>query len=557
MVMTYGKGAGDINQYARLGSHGQQEGNIHRDLLVLIGTLITPEPVDVDVPVVHKNVAGRTTSMQPVSIFLPHDWFATIAEQGLMHRVFGSHKVTEFWEQINPLDPRLHKNSMTQQVGWEQKFIPFIQHADGGPHQKHDSILVTSMKSLLTELSVDVAMLLLGAVPEACRASVKKCKDLGLPFLGDTEEFLGTYWAWSWNAVFEGKHPTQDPFGNPFPKTSHRAKVAGKSLDPVTGMKGCIWLAPADCKHLSVEYGFPSSSADNLCMRCKANSSDMPWNDFSKKALWRLNVFTPHHLAMHPFSQHWLMRVKGVSSFTFVYDPMHCMEIGPVGTAIANVFFDATYKEYKGTKAQRLNQLMAEVQDAYKSLHIGDCKISHLEYNHFCDKDAPHKNFPDLMSSAVKARQVRYLVPVAAKLSRDFFKPGDEYSRHRLQCLENAEQMYNIVDEHGLFLGADATRFQEACHNFCVHYACLTKLCQDSDCKQWPIRPKLHYIAHIGLESKWMSPRAMWCYTGEHMVGNVTALAQACLAGTPPHNVPGTLSTKYRVAKHLQFIEEL
>jgi len=79
----------------------------------------------------------------------------------------------------------------------------------------------------------------------------------------------------------------------------------------------------------------------------------MPWNDLSRGATWRRHDYSPQHWSHHPVGKHWLMKTTGVSHFTFVYDGMHCGEIGPAGTAVAIVFFDAVYKEYKGSKARK------------------------------------------------------------------------------------------------------------------------------------------------------------------------------------------------------------
>jgi hypothetical protein len=554
MVMTYGNSAPDVSAYARIGAHGHSSQNAQKCLLAQLGELTTPEPVKVRAPLVVRDGGGsKTTAWDEMSIFLPHDWFHCIFEHKLQECIFGVSEVPEFWASVIPSDPRLHKNPMKGENDWKNKFIAFQQHADGGPHQKHDCINVSSMLSLHTKMPVDVAALLLGAPPAACISTKKKCQEHDLPYLGDTEESLGVWWAWSWNAVWEGKHPAKDPYNNSWPRGSTRAANAGKWLDLVNHMRGTIWLLPADCKHLSGEYGLPNHACATPCMRCACNCTDVPWFDMSMGAEWRKVKYSPAHLKAYPLTSHWLMRVKGVSAFTFVYDPMHCLEIGPAGTAVATVFFDAVYHELDGTKAAKLKKLMEYICEAYKELGITKSKIIRLEFSYFCDVKSPQKNYPDLMSSAIKARQCRYLVPVAAKFCKDFFKPGDQYSRHRRECLDNLARFYDIVDGADLFLGSQACEAQLALHRFTTHYAALAKYCQDANIKKWPVRTKLHYAQHIAEDLQFINARAMWCYGGEHMVGSTTALAQSCLSGTAPHKVCDTVLAKNRVGKHLQF----
>jgi hypothetical protein len=287
IVMTYGvDGPEDMAALSRLGAHGWSDGNIHRDLMTLFKNLKAPEPEKKKAPVFKKDAGQWRTAMELVSVFLPHDWFECIASHELMDPIFGARDVAEFWKQVSDDDPRLFKNPMKQVSNWKKKFIPFLVHGDGAPHHKHDSIQISSFKSMLTKLAVNMAMLLLAGLPEAMRCTEKRCNDRKLPFLGNTEDFLGRYYVWSWNAVFEGKHPATDPWEQPFAAGSRRAKLAGQLLDPVRQLRGCIWRAPADGKHLSDEYGLPSHSSTELCMSCPGNDSNIPWRVFSSDALW-------------------------------------------------------------------------------------------------------------------------------------------------------------------------------------------------------------------------------------------------------------------------------
>ena len=552
MVETFGDSASDVSSLSRLGAHGHSEQNCNRDLQQLFrGIDWIPEPVEVDCAVLRKGTAGRSSTRAPLSIFLPHDWFSSLAQaDGMLDAVFGTEsEIREFWSRVKADDPRLQDNPLKSQKKWRELVYPFVLHGDAGPHQKHDSMDVLSFKSALTDLSVNTSVLLLGAIPTACTSSTKTCKTLDVPFLGDTKDELGKWWAWSWNAVFEGRHPERDPFGKPFPAGSRREGLAGSLLDPVRKRRGVLWLALADCEHLSLKYGLPHHAATEPCMRCRANQTDAPWRDLSTNAKWRELCYTPDTV----LTNHWVSTVLGTNPFTFVFDPMHCLELGPAGTAVATVFFDMCYNELSGTKPQKLNKLSEEIREIYDLLNIQQNRITHLEYTHFCADNAPHKIFPDLSHAAVKARQVRYLVPVAAELCRRY-TGRDKYRKLRLKCLEALDSMYKIVDRNDLFLPTSEARlYKQQSHQFAVHFAALSHFCSDKDENKWPIRTKLHYSEHIAEEARFLSPKAQWCYSGESMVGSVTSLAQSCLSSNPPHKVPALVCTKYRVAKHLQF----
>lgn len=556
--MTYDNCPSDIQAMARLGSHGISTQNCNEELKKLFGkNLKAPQPTSVQVPLLKKADGRWVSSVEAIDIFMPHDWFSCLAQEGLLDRLFGSPmQIQDFWNQVKDDDPKFHRNPIREVPDWQKLFVPFEFHGDAAPHQKHDTLDSWSIRSLLVTLAVELQTLLLSSVPSACKATRKKCLEKGVPFHGCTDDVLGKHLVLSFTAVFEGKHPKRDADGKMF-TDEYRKSVAGKYLDPVHKRRGIIWTAPADNEHNSNSYNLPHYSSNYPCMNCPCNRSDMPWNDLGKKAMWRNCIYSAED-KFHVRESHWLLSVPGFTPSTFGFDPMHCQEIGPSGTAVANVFFDLTKKEFTGLKSKRLSKLNEEVTAAYDELGIRENKIGRLlEYKHFCDDEAPFQNQPDIMHSVIKARQLRYLVPVAAKLCRKFHKDGDNYSNLRLKCLECLARSYELVDRNGLFLDADTEEYQQCISDFVTSYAALNAIARSKDLKQWAIRPKLHYVAHIGMDAFFMSPRAMWAYRGESMVGSVSALAASCLNSTPPHKVPTAVCAKIRIGKHLQFMFNL
>jgi hypothetical protein len=196
--MTFGHTSPpDIQALSRLGAHGESAGNIQRDLMKLFKNLKAPAPERIRAPVFKKEFGAWTTAMEEVSVFLPHDWFHCIASHHLMDPIFGAKEVPQFWKQVSDKDPRLFMNPMKKVKKWKEKFIPFLVHGDGAPRHKHDSIQVSSFKSMLSSMGVNLAMLLLAGLPEAMRRTEKRCNDKRLPFLGDTDEFLVVFFIWS------------------------------------------------------------------------------------------------------------------------------------------------------------------------------------------------------------------------------------------------------------------------------------------------------------------------------------------------------------------------
>ena len=81
-------------------------------------------------------------------------------------------------------------------------------------------------------------------------------------------------------------------------------------------------------------------------------------------------MHTLAELAMRPLTNHWLLSVKGVTHYTFMYDPMHCQDIGSSSHVVANVVYDVYYKEIKGNTNQKSRELNKLVREAYNSAKV-------------------------------------------------------------------------------------------------------------------------------------------------------------------------------------------
>ena len=87
----------------------------------------------------------------------------------------------------------------------------------------------------------------------------------------------------------------------------------------------------------------------------------------------------------------------------------HCVSSG---LTCIRLWFSVGLSTFKVKQLEDLNKLVTE---GYNAAEVPlDHRIKWLDIKHFCpDASAPHQHYPELMSSAIKARQTRYLVPVA------------------------------------------------------------------------------------------------------------------------------------------------
>ena len=546
MVQTCGHSASDVSKLSSICACGNQPSHCQRDLLKMdqLANIPVPEPREVEAYVFKHKGGEVTIEKSTVWYFSICDWYDALEKHGLVEQVLGPiSEIAEFWSHVSPKDPKMHKNPVKNVKGYNKLFRPFELHGDAGPHQKHDSCNVYTMRSLLApeSVSVEESSLLISAIPQSARVTFNKCKELKIQ-----DQFVEDTWAPIWRAMVDDL--------NKFFESK----------------RGLIWIATQDCEHLAKDYDLPHyGTNEKPCMRCKCNQgadATMPITDVSKGAKFRKHYHTPEELAKKPLTNHWLLQVKGFSHYTWVYDPMHCKEIGATSHAIANVFYDVVFKELHGmrTNASKLKKLNELISQGYNEMGVlPERRISFpTELKHFCDPSAPHKHYPDLMHSAIKARQTRYLVPVAFWLAshfKDSSKCASSYARRRYFCLKNLSRLYEIEDSHRLFLPSkESTEYMDCTQKFLEHYVHLASESATSleqvGSFQWSFVPKFHFMIHIAEDAQFLSPRAFWAYRGESMVGTIAKIAASCLAGMPAYRVNETLCIKYRIAKYLQFL---
>ena len=167
----------DIFALASLGAHGEQPGNCHRDLMrTYFSGLATPEPFSLAVPLsVKDSVTGHETIQKTsIDIILPHDWVSCMdgmAGKHLLHELLNISDCKAFWNMQdfanNPQIVQAAEYFKSVKHAPESN-VPLLLHGDGVPHTTTDSLLVISMRSLLSKRSVKDSQLLLVCLPKGC-----------------------------------------------------------------------------------------------------------------------------------------------------------------------------------------------------------------------------------------------------------------------------------------------------------------------------------------------------------------------------------------------------
>ena len=487
-----------------------------------------------------------------ISTFLPHEWVASIARtsEELELEVLNSPGISDFWAQHNvEEDPKLFDNPITKVKNFKQVMLPVLVHGDGGEFQKRDSLNVISFKSMLSSISVAYSQMMLAAVPKKSTVTDNTNSK------NDTMMCIWEVLVWSFTALFQGVHPATDHLNRPWPKGSTREKNANKPIHK--NLRACVFAISGDLEYFQNQFGLTAHSSHNLCWRCPANRSDVPFEDFKPQALWRKRVYTAEYSRAHPATEHPVMRIPGVVSESFCFDILHINELGVLFHYIGNVFFNCVYNKWLpgNTVAHRCQELWKQILHWYGELKISsDNRIGKFSLESFVsDRKTPRKHYPKL--KGIKARESRYLLPVAVQLCRLTHekKPGDAQIKNILEagrCLEKMYAVMEAADMHPTLL--EQIEFREAVESFLMRYGSLHQEFQRQGIQQWNIVPKFHYASHSPDLFEALNIRYVSTYSGETMVGLICALGHSCLDGTAAHKISKKLCWKYRLGQFLR-----
>ena len=139
-----------------------------------------------------------------------------------------------------------------------------------------------------------------------------------------------------------------------------------------------------------------------------------------------------------------------------------------------------------------------KIQEKYHELGTeASNKINRLTMSNFCDPKNKSKKFRDL--SGMKARKIRYLVPVAMELALELKDDDHPYSKHRYLWLKHLNKVYELIDAatgtlH--FSQGQVQDYKKATDLMLQHYTACSTTCMSKGLLQWNTVHKHHLCAH-------------------------------------------------------------
>ena len=162
-----------------------------------------------------------------------------------------------------------------------------------------------------------------------------------------------------------------------------------------------------------------------------------------------------------------------------------------------------------------------------------------------------------------KAIEVRNFCKVLLHLWQKFHNPNLLVHKQILFYLKLSYKVDAILDRHkrhkGEFAlsGPVAAEFEKTVFDIGHLVVLLEEHFPTEDVPHlFTAASKLHGVAHSALWAKYVSPRTVWCFTGEDYMHHVQVLAQSCIAGTGPFLTVNKTVNKMRFALHVQFSKQ-
>ena len=154
--------------------------------------------------------------------------------------------------------------------------------------------------------------------------------------------------------------------------------------------------------------------------------------------------------------------------------------------------------------------------------------------------------FPKLHAKAAETKSL--LEPVSSALHH--FSDQDpskaEVIAAMIKVVDDSHAIDDLIDSMPEFKPseAQATQLDKLVYSMNVG---ITKLCHHFHQQAFLFNfvPKNHYLFHLAMLGRHMSPKLAWCYKGEDLMHKVKMLAQGSFKGTPPKILGNKVMGKY------------
>lgn len=557
---------------ASLGSDGKYPGNIKRDLLkrMRIEKNFVPEPFEIkNVPMLDTRKAKPVVIFKSLWVFLGQDWLASLwnGNKQEFHRRFGVAGVPDYWEQINPQDPRLEEHPLLATPEYGTKCMPGRVHGDKVPYgkAKNASADVFSWSIQTAQGDCWDTIQPWHALPE----KIKARKGL---HGHDTEEFVDKWKMWDMFAMTKGSFLTHDADGIPWESSPYAYR--GRKTGAICGGYFVGWMQVApDHEYLCNVLKHPHWGKLRPCKLCSCDdrTPGNQFSDFSILSSWIANLTTRNgwlsDLPDHPlWRKHILL---GLTIFSLCVDILHCLDKGVLTYYMGSAIWTLVHESgLDGSFHKRVEIIWEFLVDAYNELRTPSSERTtmHMLFDVFGRQTGPiPSTFPTFSD---KAAINRHLLPalriVCHRVNTSQHLHKEEYTL-RADGLDSLCSFYDVIYAHGHFMPQEAAEqaFLHA-HTFLLQQNALAQLYTHGvlidgvvrSCQHYHITFKSHMFWHMARSCRYFNPRAGWTYRDESYMGKIAQMVRANVQGGGALGVSKPWAHNYRNLIYFSYVKK-
>ena len=353
-----------VESLAKIGGQGKHPGNMHRDLVHIIGQSNLPLQGSLSTYPVTLKPKQNLTEQVGLNFLLPHKLFASIFNSlpaAFLSSVLGGDEgnVGRFWTTMKH-HPIVVSRPELQSHPDLHKAVPLALHGDGVRYMQTGkaggkTLDGLSWCSLLTKgptkVSSFLAFLLVKTV----------AKESGF---SQTWSKVWKILAWSFPALSHGVWLMRDWNGEEF-KDVTSTDYLKKGTPLASGHAAVLFVVRADLEFLSNHFKLNNPSSNSPCALCQADR-DMksnPWTDCRTTAQWRRTIWSaPEWAATHPAS-HPFFKIPGCGLDLVFPDLTHLKHLGTDQLLLGSVLTWLVKHYLSGTVSQNLDMVWLYIQN--------------------------------------------------------------------------------------------------------------------------------------------------------------------------------------------------
>ena len=531
----------DLETLAKLGGTSSLSNNMHRDIMKKFNHF-SSLPEGQDVGMVFKNSADDKVQ----KVMLPHELFSAIynsypqAWDKIM--IPNNQKLVEFWN-AQENHPNMEGNPIKDRPDYKTKCVPLGFHGDEVP--------ITGKGKCWCKSMLTFEWCSLVGFGSTCEKMLWVWGSFEKIMVAETLPTFFRVLAWSFFWLQQGRWPTQDWQGNPYPRSTVEGQRAGKLL--ANGFYATIWAVMGDLDYLNKTLQLPRSTSHHPCTLCRCTlNGPLSWKQNDDQAEWITSCWKPlEWIAWDGRSKVELFSIPGISAVSVALDYMHNKYLGADQYLYGSILYLLCYTILPSSPTQNLATCWQKIVDFYKANNVKNRFRSILKLSMFIRKTG-------VVKLRGKAGELKGICQAMLHLWQQHMNPNLEtHGKIHLLLKMNSE----IEEELSLF--SDEICLPKRSADKCVRLgfamiqlgsALQSHFADDEDCDKqlFNVTAKFHMILHSLKLSYFIHPCRVWCFMGEDFMRTVQKIGESCVRGLQPTVVSSKMMSHYRLGLHLE-----